>query len=222
MAKQFLDYEGLKTYDDLIKKHIDEKTDEVKEYINIDELNEKYVQKVTEKLNNAPFVYTNDANDKAKPNTLHYLGNSPNSYIPYNIPMLYGNAAGGDQPGGYLITHTPAKDYHCANKKYVDDKCGWKLLSSLSFNGNEFSVVVNDGKALMIKIFTRSYNTVAMLPIIEGSTLTCSSQFILNIEGNYIETYILYSDGTCTFCDKKLAPMSLPDGIIDSVEVYTL
>ena len=70
-------------------------------------------------------VYTND--DNSGQTTTHYLGNTNANYAPYNIPMIYGATGGGSAPVGYLITNTPAKDYHCANKKFVMENKGTQL-----------------------------------------------------------------------------------------------
>ena len=65
--------------------------------------------------NLSPLVYTND---KARN---HYLATTHRDYVAYNIPMLYEGTAGKDNVSAYLLTATPVNDYHCANKKYVDD-----------------------------------------------------------------------------------------------------
>ena len=168
--------------------------------INTDELDERYVKKVTIKLNNAPFVYTNDANDETK--TTHYLANSSSSYSPYNIPMLYGSAAGGSDPSngnggrGYLLTPMPLKDYHCANKKYVDDNFGWKLLYSYDGGvGAQFEIGgTGDSKALMFRFSAEDFDSIAVFAPRQGSKRTYSSQFLLP-NGKW--AYCTYMDGAC-------------------------
>ena len=67
-------------------------------------------------------VYTND--DNSGQSTTHYLADSEKTYLPYAIPMIYGDRAGKNAVSGYLLTGVPINNYHAANKQYVDDIVG--------------------------------------------------------------------------------------------------
>lgn len=56
---------------------------------------------------------------------------------PWYIPAYMSEGIGDYTNGGYLLTETPTRPYHAANKKYVDENKGTKLyLHELSFDNS--------------------------------------------------------------------------------------
>ena len=139
------------------------------------------------------------------------------------IAKFWQPEVGANQVKGYLLTNTPTKDYHCANKKYVDDAVAG---SSTTVDG--ISIVKDtDGKIQLnqeyidyldnqlyqppaISVFTMLDAAGAALPTSNelGTTLSAAAfnhqeTNIKNIQGDNVELHINNAVAATTSTAKK-------------------